>query len=142
MSDLPTREPVVNPETEPFWEATADGQLLICRCGECERYYYYPRARCPECAADTTEWVEADGTGTIYSYSITHGGVGGSWADATPFVLAYVELAEGPRMLTNIVDVDVEDGNDPLAIGDEVKVVFDTTDDEESEYALPRFKPV
>lgn len=141
MSDLPTPTPDVNPETEPFWEATADGQLLIQQCGECDRVYYYPRSRCPDCGADTTEWVEASGRGEIYSYTITRGGVGNPYAGATPFVLAYVELEEGPRMLTNVVGVDLDDGNDPLSVGRTVEVVFDDTDDEENEYALPRFTP-
>ncbi|MFP4625879.1 MAG: Zn-ribbon domain-containing OB-fold protein [Natronomonas sp.] len=141
MTDLPTPTPDVNPETEPFWDATGDGQLLIQRCGECDRIYYYPRARCPDCAADTTEWMEASGRGEIYSYTITHGGVGHPYAEATPFVLAYVELEEGPRVLTNIVCAGLEDGADPLSVGQSVEVVFDDTDDEDDDYALPRFTP-
>lgn len=140
-SGLPTPSPRANPETEPFWEATADGQLLLRRCGECDQYYYYPRAHCPECHADTTEWVEASGRGEIYSYSITRGGVGEPYAAATPFVLAYVELEEGPRMLTNVVGIDLEGGEEP-AVGQAVEVVFEDTDDDENDYALPRFRPV
>lgn len=137
--DLPAPAPAVNPETKPFWEATTEDQLLIQECGSCSMVYYYPRARCPNCFADTTAWIEASGRGHIYSYSITYGGVGGEYAEATPYVLAYVELEEGPRMLTNIVGLD-EDEFELLEIGQPVKLTFTETD-HESGYKLPRFIP-
>ena len=131
--DLPAPAPPVNPETERFWDATADGVLLLKRCRACDATFHYPRARCPTCGAPDTEWFEASGRGTVYSYTATRQ-TGGDYADATPFLLAYVELEEGPRMMTNLVDCDP----DEVTVGQAVSVVFHDTGDGN---ALPRFTP-
>lgn len=133
MSDLPTPEPEVTPETEPFWEATAEGRLLLKECGDCGRVHYYPRARCPHCGSAATDWTEATGRGTVYSFSVLRQ-AGGDYGEATPYVLAYVELEEGPRMLTNVVDCDPE----TVEVGMPVEVTFDAAGEDA---ALPRFRP-
>lgn len=130
---LPTPNPPVNPETQPFWDAAADGRLLLKRCADCQAVIWYPRAICPTCHGIDTTWFDASGRGVIYSYAVVHRGEG-SYANATPFVLAYVELLEGPRIITNIVDADP----DTLAIDQPVSVVFHATS---SGTALPRFRP-
>lgn len=130
---LPSPEPRVNPETKPFWDATTEGRLLIKWCNDCHQHYWYPRTICPICGRFNTSWVEARGTGEVYTFAISRRGAG-EYKDAAPFVLAYVELDEGVRMLTNIVDVDPE----ALAIGDRVEVVFHDTG---AGSALPRFRP-
>jgi uncharacterized protein len=131
---LPAPAPPVNPETRPFWDATAQGRLLLRRCLDCASVIWYPRTMCPQCASTRTEWVESAGRGRVYSYTINHRGEG-AYKNAAPFVLAYVELDEGPRMMTNIV------GADPasLAVGLPVQVVFHDTGDGT---ALPRFQPL
>jgi hypothetical protein len=129
---LPVPEPDVNPETRPFWEGAARGVLLLKRCVSCGSVIWYPRQFCPECSSMDTEWFEASGFGTIYSYTINRRG-DGDYKDASPYVLAYVELDEGPRLLTNIVEVDPSG----VAIGDPVEVVFDPVGD----VALYRFRP-
>lgn len=136
---LPAPTPSTTLETEAFWKATADDQLLLKHCTACDSHYYYPRHHCPECAGTETEWVEASGAGTIYSYTITRqiGISEGGYDEATPFVLAYVQLEEGPYMLTNIIDTDSES----LEIGEPVEVAFSETDGE-SDIKLPRFRPV
>lgn len=133
MSEFPNWAPDVSPETKPFWDATKDDRLLLSHCPACERAIWYPRARCPHCLSVETEWIEASGVGTIYSHSHVHQAAG-TFGDAAPYVIAYVELAEGPRMLTNIVDADPE----RLSVGQPVEVVFHET---EGEYKLPRFTP-
>jgi len=133
-SDLPAPAPDRSPETAAFWEATADDRLLVRGCADCGAAFHPPRAICPECHSDETEWIEAGGRGTVYTYSVmrqNHGPFG----EAVPYVLAYVELAEGPRLLTNVVGVDGDD----VEIGQEVEVVFDETD---GDAKLPRFTPV
>lgn len=132
---LPTPDVSPNPETEPYWEAAAEGRLLVTGCNECGRVYHPPRARCPDCLSDDTEWVEASGEGEIYAHSVTRQ-MGPPYHEATPYVVAYVELAEGPRMLTNVVTDDPE----ALSVGQSVEVCFHETDD--GEYAIPRFEPV
>lgn len=115
MADPVRPAPVVNPETQPFWDAAAEGRLILRRCTSCRSVHWYPRARCPSCFG-TTEWVDADGGGTVYAFSVTRGKVA--------YVLAYVTLAEGVTMLTNIVDCDP----DTLSIGMPVRVRFSPTD--------------
>lgn len=131
---LPAPEPPVNPETAAFWSATGEGRLLIKRCGDCDQPHWYPRQICPFCHSNETRWEQACGYGAIYTYSVCRRGRD-SWKDAAPYVLAYVELDEGPRVMTNIVDCDLEE----IAIGDRVEVVFHAAD---GGYAIPRFRPL
>lgn len=132
--ELPTPTPSVTPETEAFWEATEDDELLLRRCTDCGNAYYPPRTICPDCHSGETEWIEADGRGTVYSYTVVRQGLG-PYGDAAPYVLAYVELAEGPRLLTNVIGAAVDD----VEVGQEVEVTFDATEDGPR---LPRFTPV
>ena len=131
---LPAPSPPVNPETAEFWNATAAGRLLLRRCLDCGTVIWYPRTICPECASLDTEWFEAAGRGRVYSYTVNHRGEG-AYSGLPPFVLAYVELDEGPRMMTNIVGADAAE----LAVGLMVEVVFHATADGP---ALPRFRPI
>ena len=130
---LPAPAPPVNPETKEFWDATAQGRLLLKRCLDCGGVIWYPRAFCPDCASPRTGWFEASGRGRLYSYPVNYPREG-AYADAVPYVLAYVELDEGPRIMTNIT------GTDPagLTIGMPVQVVFHDTGEGS---ALPRFRP-
>ena len=130
---LPAPAPAVNPETREFWAATAEGRLLLKRCLDCGSVIWYPRTICPECSSMDTEWVAASGRGRVYSYTVNHRGEG-AYQDSAPFVLAYVELDEGPRIMTNIVGADDAD----LAVGPPVEVVFHDTGEGS---ALPRFRP-
>ena len=133
-SSLPVRNVEVNSETSPFWDATAVGQLALPRCTKCGATIWYPKSFCPLCASSSVEWVPVSGRGTVYSFSITRKGAG-VWADHSPYVVAYVELDEGPRVLTNIVGCSVED----VYIGMAVSVVFDPTPDGPAVY---RFQPI
>ena len=132
-TDLPAPAPPVNPETKPFWDATSEGRLLLKRCLDCGSVIWYPRAICPDCASLRTEWFQASGRGHVYSYTVNHR-TEGAYKDAAPLVLAYVQLDEGPRMMTNIVEADAA----ALAIGLPVEVTFHDTGEGS---ALPRFRP-
>jgi uncharacterized OB-fold protein len=131
-ASLPTPAPLVNAETQTFWEATTDGKLMLAHCNACDTLIWYPRLFCPLCNSFDVGWVQASGKGKIYSYTVNRRGQG-DYRDLV-FVLAYVELDEGPRMLTNIVDCDL----DKLAVGQAVQVVFHDTG---KGSALPRFRP-
>jgi len=102
--------PETNPETKPFFDGTAAGKFLIRRCTACKKAHWYPRSLCPFCFGDCA-WEEASGNGTIYSVSVMK-------RAETPYAIAYVQLAEGPSMLTNIFT----DNLDALKIGQKVKV--------------------
>jgi len=119
--------PEANPETRSFWEAAAQGRLLIKKCASCGRVHFYPRAICPFCGSDKTEWVPASGRGTVYSYSVMR-------RVPVPYALAYVTLEEGVSMMTNIVDCDLE----AIRIGQPVTVVFKPT---EGGPPVPMFRP-
>ena len=129
---LPAPAPQPNLETQPFWDATAEGRFLLLRC-ENGHVIWYPRFLCPECRSTETTWVEASGRGTVYTYTIVRRGQG-PFAPAAPYVVAYVELEEGPRILTNVVDVDPEQ----VRIGMPVEVVWHDTGEGS---ALYRFRP-
>ena len=129
---LPTPAPPVTPDNKPFWDATADGRLVLPRCRSCGTVIWYPRSICPGCHATDVEWLDASGRGTVYSFTIIRRG---GYARGSDYVLAYVELDEGPRMMTNIVDCDPAG----LACGQAVEVVFHDTGQGS---ALPRFRPV
>jgi uncharacterized OB-fold protein len=131
----PRPVPVTTPETEEYWAGASDGVLKLKRCTDCGVVYHYPRALCPDCFSENTEWIESEGTGELYSFSIQRQTP--NWPDeALPLVLAYVELDEGPRMMSNVVDCDPDD----LEIGDRVEVTFVPT--EEADVAVPVFTPV
>ncbi|WP_375398719.1 Zn-ribbon domain-containing OB-fold protein [uncultured Sphingomonas sp.] len=98
-------------DAAPQWRSTR-GALIIETCDDCAKPYYYPRGFCPICLGTNVRWVECSGRGTIYSYSITR--------RAEPYAIAYVELAEGPTILSNIVDSPL----DWIAIGAPVSLVF------------------
>ena len=132
-SGLPVRKIEVTSETQPFWDATAQGRLVLARCDSCSEVIWYPRAYCPACHTNSVSWFDATGNGTIYSFSITRKGAG-AWANSGPYVIAYVELEEGPRILTNIVGCSVDD----VRVGMEVQVVFDDTGEGTGNY---RFTP-
>ena len=115
-----------NPETKPFFEGTTNGKFLVPRCASCGKAHWYPRALCPFCFG-SCKWEEASGDGTIYSLSVMK-------RAEVPYVMAYVTLAEGPTMLTNIVASDL----DSLKIGQAVKVKLVPT---ENGPPMPVFSP-
>lgn len=132
MTWEPRPVPDVNPETEPFWERTAEGVLTLCECDECGLVFHYPRAHCPECFSERVESIDAAGTGEVYTHTTMESVPG--WPDtAQPVTLAVVELDEGVRLLTNIVDSDPAD----VHVGAPVEVVFQET---EENLAVPTFR--
>lgn len=123
--------PETHPEHKEYWKAAAEGKLLIKQCGSCGEYHYYPRVLCPYCMSDKTTWKEAKGTGSIYTYSVMRKGI--------PYAIAFVELDEGPRMMTNIVDCDL----DTVHIDQRVKVVFKQSGDQDNTAPfVPCFTPI
>ena len=120
-------DPAIDTESRPFWDAAAQGKMLLGRCRACGAAHYYPRSICPHCFGTDTEWTPMSGRGTIYSYSITR-------RVDVPYVIAYVTLPEGVTVMSNIVECDV----DTLHVGQQVELSFRTT---EGGQALPVFRP-
>ncbi len=126
--------PRVDEESKGFWEACERGELYVQRCGDCDTLRFYPRALCPECLSSQTEWLRCAGTGSVYTFTVVHQNQAGGFRDALPYVLAYVELDEGPRLLTNIEGCAPEE----VRIGMRVEVLFDAVT---PEVTLPKFRP-
>ncbi len=127
--------PVVDSESEPFWSAAREGRLLIMHCRACDRPYFYPRRYCPRCWSPDTEWRQASGRGTIYSYSVVHQNPAPPFRDWVPYAVVLVDLDEGVRMMGNW---DRSADLDELAVGLAVEVTFEPVTEE---IALPRFRP-
>lgn len=100
---LPIPSLAANPEIAPHVEGLRRGALVLPRCRDCGFVIWYPRTLCPSCGGLDVEWIEAEGRGTVYSCTTVFRAAG-VFEASTPFVIAYVELASGPRILTNIVD--------------------------------------
>lgn len=129
-ADVPI--PEVNPVNRPYWEGAREGRLMIQRCPACDTPNFPPRLACTECFEEL-EWIEADGQGTVFTYGIVHRpNLPGVFGAAVPFVVAIIELAEGPYVLANVVDCDPDD----VDVGAAVEVVFEPVNDELS---LPQF---
>ena len=127
--------PRIDEESKGFWEACQRHELYLQRCGDCGAFRYYPRALCPSCLSDRIEWVRSSGQGTIYTFTVVYQNLAPGFRDELPYVLAYVELEEGVRMLTNIVGCPPE----AVRIGMPVEVIFE---DVTPAVTLPKFKPV
>ncbi len=117
MAERKIIPPPVNPETKAFWDAAARGRLMLKKCQACGQIHYYPRALCPYCLSERTEWLPASGRATVYSYSVMR-------RAPVPYAIAYVSLEEGVTIMTNLVDCDF----DRIRIGQKVRLVFKPSD--------------
>ena len=125
--------PSPDAETEPYWQAAREHRLLIKRCGACGRAHHYPRPFCPHCWSEDVAWEEASGPGTLYTYSIVRRNDLPPFGERVPYVVAIVDLAEGVRMMTNLVECDEA----AVAIGMPLTVTWQ----DDGDYTLPVFRP-
>ena len=143
MSSKPSAEttpppkpvPLMSEGTRPFWEGCKAHKLMIQQCQDCQGWVYYPRVLCTHCHSDRLEWRQASGRGVIYSYTVCHRPAGPAFKGDVPYVVALIDLEEGPRMLSNIRTGDPAS----VKIGLPVQVVFEPIDDE---HTLPKFELV
>lgn len=133
MSQLPNPAPMVTTTSKAFWDATTRGEFLLQRCSACDTVVWVPKKHCPECASTELGTFAASGNGTVYSHTVIRK-VANEYKGAVPFVVAYVELDEGPRVMTNIVGCDPE----TVRVGMRVSMVFHDTGEGS---ALYRFVP-
>jgi uncharacterized OB-fold protein len=120
-------------ETRAYWEGAARGELVLQRCKGCQTVQHRPRALCVSCLDGEIEHFVASGRGTVHTFTITNQNMAPGFREALPYVMAYVELEEGPRLLTDIVGCEP----DQVRIGMPVRVDFAPAD----EIAVPRFRP-
>ncbi len=124
METLRKPIPRPSPESLPFWEAAKAHRLLLPRCNACGRFWFPPSKRCRHCLSPDFAWTESKGRGRIYSFVVYHRPYHPAFEGDVPYVVAVVELDEGPRLLTNIV------GTPPEAVRCDahVRVVFEERD--------------
>jgi uncharacterized OB-fold protein len=127
--------PQPTPETQTFWDGTRAGELRLQRCDDCRKIYFPPRPFCPACASRAVSTFAASGRGTLHSYVINHRSAPDSGFEP-PYSIAVVELEEGPRMLTNIVEVDQTP--EALVLDMPVEAVFEPMNEQ---ITLPLFRP-
>jgi len=141
MAEVDVRKPLpaITPEAKPFWESAAQQKLAMQRCDDCRAWVWTPRPSCMECGSSRVEWTQMSGKGEIYSFTVIRQVVGRAASKAfepdIPYVIAWVDLEEGPRMITNIVGCPVQD----VTIGMKVSVVFEQA---AAEIWMPKFKPL
>ena len=125
-------EPTIDPDSAPYWEALNAGRLILKSCRGCKKAHFYPRELCPFCHSDDLGWIQASGRGVIYSFTVCRRPAGPAFADELPYVVALIDLAEGPRMMSRIF-------GDPsrVAIGSHVEVRFERQSDD---LVLPFFE--
>src|SRR2546430_1005239 len=118
--------PVPSEEDREYWAGAKEGKLVIQKCGGCARLRNFPSMGCPHCGTMKWSWVPASGKGKIYSWIVVHPPVLPAFADKVPYNVVLVELAEGTRIVSNLVDCP----NDQIVIGMPVEVVFEKLTEE------------
>jgi uncharacterized OB-fold protein len=126
--------PEVTEDTAPFWEATRERTMKLQRCDRCGRFWYYPGPVCPFCGSIEFTWTPVSGEGTIYSFSLLERAKGNPFEGDVPIAIILVRLAEGPVMMSNLIDYAPED----LAIDRAVVVDYEVVNDS---ITLPVFRP-
>ena len=136
MSDTYAKPlPMPSAESAPYWEYCKRHELRIQRCVSCGDFVHYPRVLCPRDGTTELEWVKVSGKGNIFSFTISHRAFHPGFSDDVPYVIAIVELDEGPRMMCRIRDIEPDD----VRVGLLVKVFFEAVT---PEVTLPFFRPV
>ncbi len=138
MADIQHPQPSASWESRGYWEGAGRNELVLQFCSNCGAWQHKPRALCVSCGATAPEHRIASGRGTVYSYTVTNQNQARGFADACPYVMAYVDTDEGPRLLTNIVGCEPDQVHIGMAV--EVDFVHGDRDDEEA-FAVPVFRP-
>lgn len=128
--------PVPDPVTRPFWESLKAHAIQLQHCGACGLFVYYPRALCPACFSDDLTWTPVSGRGVVHAFTIPHRHPNQAFTANGPYVVALVELDEGARLLSTLVDVPATP--EAVRVGLPVEIVYD---DVTAEATLPRFRP-
>ena len=120
--------------TRPFWEAAKRHELRMPRCTTCDYVFFYPRSECPRCLSTNLEWVKVSGRARLHSFTVVQQPANAAFRDDVPYVYAVVQLDEGPRLVSNIVQCDI----DALKVDMPLEAVFD---DVTPEWTLVKFTP-
>mgnify|MGYP003575054132 CR=1 FL=1 len=113
--------PVSNPDSQVYWDGARENRLMIRKCKSCGTTHFLPRYLCPSCWSTELEWVAASGRGIVHSYTVIRRAPLPEFADRVPYLVALIDLEEGPRMMANILGADALD----TRVGDQVEVCFE-----------------
>jgi uncharacterized OB-fold protein len=127
--------PVPDAISAPFFDGARDGRLMLQFCTGCRRWSFPVRERCPHCFAASLEWRQSSGRGSLYTFAVMHQVMNPGFASSVPYNVAQVDLAEGVRMVSNVIGID----NDALRVGMPLEVVFEDVGDN---VRIPKFRPV
>lgn len=136
MTDYSKPLPKADPLTKPFWDSLNRRAMEVQRCEDCSSFVFYPRNLCPGCGSRDLRWTPVSGRGTVYSLTIVHRAPAAAFKGDTPYVVALVELEEGCRMMSNVVEVQADPEH--VRIGMPVEVVYDRVT---ADTTLPKFRP-
>ena len=120
--------------TQPFWDAAKKHELLMPRCSYCNKFFWYPRAACPTCLREGWEWTAVSGRARLHTFTTVYQAAHPAFQDDVPYAFAVVQLEEGPRMMSNVVDCDVAD----VKVDMPLVVKFDDVTDD---WTLVKFRP-
>jgi uncharacterized OB-fold protein len=126
----------MTPEAKPYWDGLREGKLMLPKCNDCGAAFFYPRIACPHCHSRNVSWIQASGKGKLFSFQIAYRALNPAFKIEPPYILAMIELEEGPRMMSNLINIDP----DPAALTCDmpVEVVFEKQTDE---VTLALFQP-
>ena len=120
-------------ETVDYWQGCAVGELRIQQCRDCSHIQFYPRSICAECMGAELESIVSQGTGVLISYTVVRRAVSKAYEHEVPYIVALIKLVEGPVLMSNVVDCELEE----VAIGVDVEVIFEKWTDQ---ITIPKFK--
>jgi uncharacterized OB-fold protein len=128
--------PQPDPVTQPFWDSVRRHAIELQRCAGCRTFIFYPRAICPSCGSGALHWEPVSGRGTLYSFTVVHRATVPEFRADVPYVVALVDLDEGPRLMATLVDVPADPAR--IRIGTRLEIVYD---DVTPDVTLLRFRP-
>jgi uncharacterized OB-fold protein len=131
---IPKPLPSPTPISQPFWDAAKQHRLSLQQCQSCKGYIFYPRPICSHCGSADLKWTDVSGRATLYSFTVARRPTMRAFEPDVPYVIAIVDLEEGPRMTSNIVECSIED----VRIGMALEAMFDDVSDE---ITLVKFRP-
>ena len=130
----PMPRPMNSELSRPFWEATKRHELVMPRCRTCSKIFFYPREQCPNCYSADLDWTQVSGKGRLYTFTVVHQTAHPAFQPEAPHIYAIIQLNEGPRMPSNLIECEIDDAQIDMA----VQAVFVDASDE---YTLVKFKP-
>lgn len=131
MSEKPVPFPTA--DSQEFWAGCAEEKLLIQKCGDCGEHQHYPRSLCTVCGSHDLSMIEASGRGEVFTFTINHRAPRPAFGENGPYVIALIDLDEGPRLMMNVIGCDPSD----VHIGMKVRTVFEDRGDMKLPQAAP-----